>query len=101
MGRTSSETLCRWGKRFAGLGISELRRLRILEEENRKLKQLAADLSLDKNVLQDVCLVEGLDSTQPFKQSNRPQISCFAMGRYGPAGMDLGMVIKIIEACFG
>ena len=36
------------------LGISELRRLRILEEENRKLKQLVADLSLDKKMLQDV-----------------------------------------------
>ena len=37
-----------------GLGVSELRRLRQLEEENRKLKQLVADLSLDKAMLQDV-----------------------------------------------
>ena len=36
------------------MGISELRRLRQLEEENRKLKQLVADLSLDKVMLQDV-----------------------------------------------
>jgi putative transposase len=35
------------------LGISELRRLRQLEEENRKLKQLVADLSLDKTILQE------------------------------------------------
>lgn len=41
-------------KKFAGLGVSELRRLRQLEEENRKLKQLVADLSLDKAMLQDV-----------------------------------------------
>ena len=39
---------------FAGLGIAELRRLRTLEEENKKLKQLVADLSLDKKMLQDV-----------------------------------------------
>ena len=38
----------------ARLGVSELRRLRQLEEENRKLKQLVADLSLDKAMLQDV-----------------------------------------------
>ncbi len=50
----SEQTFYRWKKRFAGLGISELRRLRILEEENRKLKQLVADLSLDKKMLQDV-----------------------------------------------
>jgi putative transposase len=35
----SEQTFYRWKKRFAGLGIAELRRLRILEEENRKLKQ--------------------------------------------------------------
>jgi putative transposase len=36
------------------MGVSELRRLRQFEEENRKLKQLVADLSLDKVMLQDV-----------------------------------------------
>lgn len=36
------------------MGIAEVRRLWILEEENRKLKQLVADLSLDKQMLQDV-----------------------------------------------
>ena len=41
-------------ERFEGLGIAELRRLRTLEEENRKLEQLVADLSLDKKMLQDV-----------------------------------------------
>jgi hypothetical protein len=37
-----------------GLGLNELRRLKQLEEENRRLKQLVADLSLDKLMLQDV-----------------------------------------------
>jgi len=47
-------TFFNWKKRFAGLGPSELRRLRQLEEENTKLKKLVADLSLDKVMLQDV-----------------------------------------------
>ena len=41
-------------KLYAGMGVAELRRLKQLEEENRKLKQLVADLSLDKIMLQDV-----------------------------------------------
>jgi putative transposase len=50
----SQATFYAWKKKFGGLGVSELRRLRQLEEENRKLKQLVADLSLDKAMLQDV-----------------------------------------------
>ena len=50
----SDATFYSWRKKFGGLGVSELRRLRQLEEENRKLKQLVADLSLDKAMLQDV-----------------------------------------------
>jgi putative transposase len=62
---TSVEEVCRkmgiadatfynWRRRYGGLGPSELRRLRQLEEENAKLKRLVADLSLDKAMLQDV-----------------------------------------------
>jgi len=47
-------TLYNWKKKYGGLGVSELRRLKQLEEENRKLKQLVEDLSLDKQMLQDV-----------------------------------------------
>ena len=43
-----------WRKKYGGVGPSELRRLRQLEEENRKLKQIVADLSLDKAMLQAV-----------------------------------------------
>lgn len=50
----SEQPFYRWKKKFAGMGIAELRRLRQLEEENRKLKQLVADLSLDKHMLQEV-----------------------------------------------
>lgn len=50
----AESTFFHWRKKYAGLGVPELRRLRQLEEENRKLKQLVADLSLDKAMLQDV-----------------------------------------------
>jgi putative transposase len=49
----SEATFYRWKKKFDGLGVGEVRRLKQLEEENRKLKQLVADLSLDKTMLQD------------------------------------------------
>jgi hypothetical protein len=39
---------------FAGMGVPEIRRLKQLEEENRRLEQLVADLTLDKTMLQDV-----------------------------------------------
>ena len=50
----SEQTFYRWKAKFAGMGVSELRRLRQLEEENHKLKQLVADLSLDKTMLQEI-----------------------------------------------
>ena len=49
----SEQTFFRWKKKFAGMGIAEVRRLKQLEDENRKLKALVADLSLDKAMLQD------------------------------------------------
>ena len=50
----SEATFYVWRKKYGGLGPSELKRLRLLEDENRKLKQLVADLSLDKAMLQEV-----------------------------------------------
>ena len=47
-------TFYRWKRKYVGLGIAELRRLKLLKEENRKLKQLVADLALDKAMLQEV-----------------------------------------------
>ena len=43
----------RWKKKFGGLGVPELRELRQLREENRKLKQVVADLSLDRHILSE------------------------------------------------
>ena len=50
----SEQTFYNWKRKYGGMGVSELRRLRLLEEENRKLKQLVADLTLDKHILQEV-----------------------------------------------
>lgn len=47
----SEATFYVWKKKFAHLGVSELRRLRQLEEENGRLKRLVADLTLDKHIL--------------------------------------------------
>ena len=50
----SEATFYNWKKKYGGLGVSELRRLKQLEEENARLKRLVADLSLDKQMLQEV-----------------------------------------------
>ena len=46
-------TFYRWKKKYAGLGLAEMRRLKQLEDENKRLKRLVADLTLDKQMLQD------------------------------------------------
>jgi len=50
----SEATFYSWKKKYGGLGTEELRRLRQLEEENAQLKRIVADLTLDKQMLQDV-----------------------------------------------
>ncbi len=50
----SEATVYTWKTKFGGMGVTELRRLRQLEDENQRLKRLVADLSLDKEMLQDV-----------------------------------------------
>lgn len=50
----SEATFYNWKKKFGGMGVTELRRLKQLEEENQRLKRLVADLSLNKEMLQEV-----------------------------------------------
>ena len=50
----SEQTYYTWKRKYAGMGISELRELRQLREENRKLKTLVADLTLDQHMRQEV-----------------------------------------------
>ena len=50
----SPQAVYRWKRRYGGLGLQEVRELRQLREENRKLKGIVADLTLDKHILQEV-----------------------------------------------
>ncbi len=50
----SEATFYNWKKKYGGLGMNELRQLKQLKDENAKLKQIVADLSLDKQMLQEV-----------------------------------------------
>lgn len=50
----SEQTFYRWKAKYAGMGVSEARRLRQLEEENRKLKQLLAEATLDNAALREL-----------------------------------------------
>jgi putative transposase len=52
-------TLYQWKSKYGGMDVNEARRLRELEEENRRLKHLVADLSLDKEMLKSVIRKNG------------------------------------------
>jgi putative transposase len=50
----SEATYYTWKKKYGDLGVTELKRLKMLEDENARLKRIVADLTLDKQILQDV-----------------------------------------------
>jgi len=50
----SEQTFYRWKSKLGGMDVSEAKRLRQLEEENRRLKEMVADRSLDNKILKDV-----------------------------------------------
>jgi putative transposase len=50
----SEQTLYRWKSKYGGMEVSEAKRLRELEDENRRLKQMVANLSLDNQALKEV-----------------------------------------------
>jgi len=50
----SQQSFYMWKKKYAGLGLQELRELQQLRDENAKLKRLVADLSLDRHILQEI-----------------------------------------------
>jgi putative transposase len=74
------QTFYSWKKKYIGMGVAEVRRLKMLEEENRKLKQLVADLSLDKQMLQDVLQKKELDFSRPGKPVDNAFIESFSGG---------------------
>lgn len=61
-----------WRKKYGGLTASELRRLKQLEHENRKLKRLVADLALDKQILQDAVWGELRSPSRSASALRRP-----------------------------
>ena len=51
--QVTEQTFYRWRRKYAGLGVTELRELKQVKEENRRLKRVVADLTLDKDILQE------------------------------------------------
>lgn len=90
----TEQTFYRWKKQYGGMGVGELRRLRLLKEENRKLKQLVAALSLDKHILRQRTELRNklsppimADSDGPSKTNEFPSLKDrIALYRHLPAG---------------
>lgn len=79
----SEATFYNWKKKFGGMGVTELRRLRQLEEENQRLKRLVADLSLDKEMLQEVIK----KSSEAGSEASGGTFSAGGLPYQCPAGM--------------
>ena len=79
----SEATFYNWKKKFGGMGVTELRRLRQLEEENQCLKRLVADLSLDKEMLQEVIK----KSSEAGSETSGGAFSAGGLPYQCPAGM--------------
>lgn len=84
-------TFYRWKKHYGGLDVTEIRRLRQLEDENRRLKQLVAELTLDKAMLQDV-LRKSPDACSPAGQRGVPADRLWGERTPGLSGADLRAV---------
>lgn len=63
----TQQIFCRWKRKFVRMGVSEVRKLKQLEEENRKLKQLVADLSFDKHMLQEIVRKKSFEASPPTR----------------------------------
>lgn len=55
----TEQTFCRWKSKYGGMEVNEAKRLKQLDEENHRLKELVADLSLDNRILKDVLSKNG------------------------------------------
>lgn len=55
----TDQTLYNWKSKYGGMEVAEMKRLRTLEDENRRLKEMVADLSLDREVLKTVIRKNG------------------------------------------
>jgi len=88
----SEATFYSWKKKFSGLGPVELRRLRQLEEENAQLKRIVADLTLDKQMLQDVL-------KKSFEDPPTPAVGGYVAG--GVSGLGAARLCHCIFAALG
>jgi len=89
----SDATFYVWRKKYGGIGPSELRRLRQLEEENRKLKQIVADLSLDKAMLQAVV-------AKKLRPSHRRELVPELMQRFGCSQRNALRVVRMSASTY-
>jgi len=87
----SEATFYSWKKKFSGLAPAELRRLRQLEEENSRLKQIVADLTLDKQMLQDVLK----KSFKKWTKEKAGEQSVGGLSRIGTAGLRGSAVVTV------
>ena len=87
-------TFYNWKKKYGGLGVSELRRLKQLEEGNRQLKKLVADLSLDKQMLQDVVTKKAL------KPAHKRNLAEYLDGSYRVGMRRVCRVVKICRSTY-
>jgi putative transposase len=91
----SEATFYSWKKKYSGLGPVELRRLRQLEEENAQLKRIVADLTMDKQMLQDVLKKSSEGSTTPAAGEpaaggvSRLRAARLCDGIFAPLGLSL------------
>ena len=81
----SEQTFYVWKRKYAGLGLSERRKLRQIREENAKLKRLVADLSLDRHMLQEIVRKKlyGLGTGGPWPAGRRRPIRSVSAGSRG------------------
>lgn len=79
----SEATFYNWKKKFGGMGVTELRRLRQLEKENQRLKRLVADLSLDKEMLRKL----SKKSSEAGSEASGGAFSAGGLPYQCPAGM--------------
>ena len=97
----SEQSIYRWKGKYGGMEVSDAKRLKELEDENRRLKRMVADLSLDKQMLQDVCQKSGeacgkASRGRPFAQDAWGQR---AAGVSGAEAASIGGALSIgIEA---
>ncbi len=89
----SEATFYVWKKKYSGIGPSELRRLRQLKEENRRLKQIVDDLSLDKAMLQAVV-------AKKLRRSQRRELVPELMQRFGCSQRNALRVVKMSASTY-